>query len=125
MLSRLDRVAYGASDAKDETGRGISKAPLTRWRDGLSEEDRRVIAALTGPAAAKLGYDLPEAGRAEAFRLLNDLPGPKMRLSQFAKLSYLELQAPFLGGGTETALQGSPESGNTGSKESGNPADSK
>lgn len=97
LLGRLENVAYGASNNPSETGRGISRDPLERWQRELSEKDQEIIAALTGPAALKAGYDIPKAGRAKAFKSIVAFPGVKAKLQHLGKFGFLEIHEFFTG----------------------------
>lgn len=97
LLQRLKHVAYGASNNAEETDRGISKAPLNRWKHELSQKDQTIIAALTGSVASKAGYDVPKVTRAAALKSLMRLSGIKTKLLQMAKFGFLELHQRLIG----------------------------
>ncbi len=94
LARRLGEMHYGASNSS-ETGKGISTKPLERWKTGLSEEQKQLVAELTGVTARKAGYDLQAPG-GPVRRLWRALgaDGAQGKALALAKTAWLELLEP-------------------------------
>lgn len=89
IARRLRGLTYAATN-DPETGTGISRKPLDRWKKVLSEPQVRVVAQITGETARKIGYDLEGSLFPGDFRgLVERLKTPKGRAAAFAKLCFL------------------------------------
>ncbi len=80
-------VEGGATNAPAERYRGVSRAPLERWKDRLAADELDVIAAVTGRAARAAGYDVPPpVAEPGILRLVGAVPEPGRRLRVAAKI---------------------------------------
>lgn len=90
VTSRLEGLAYTASAGR-ESGKGLSTAPLERWKQALPDKARRCIERLTGPTAVKAGYGMDTStGPLRRLSFCLRVPGAKGRALALAKLAFLE-----------------------------------
>ena len=85
----LDRLDGGATNDDSEIYRGLSKAPLTRWREALGQRELALIARVTEPTAARLGYELEPAGGG-AMGAVSAMRSPAKRWRAAARLAYAQ-----------------------------------
>ena len=89
---RLDGLSYGATNVPDERGKGLSKAPLERWKNDLSDEQVKRIGEITGETARRVGYSLEGSlSTATIFRVVHRAPSFKEKAVRAAKLAYLKV----------------------------------
>lgn len=92
--SRVEALGYGATNVPDERGRGLSKAPLERWKENLNEKQVERIQAITGETAREAGYRLEGSlSPATVFRVILSAPSLKEKAIRGAKLAYLRMLA--------------------------------
>jgi hypothetical protein len=93
LAERLAGLTYFASNDPGQLQRGIRTDSVERWRAVLKPDELALIAAVTGPTARQLGYDLGRAGSARALRQAARLPGgPRAKGRALAKLAYLAMR---------------------------------
>ena len=92
----LARLGGGATNDPNELYRGISSAPLERWKDHLSEDEVALIAAIAGDTAGKLGYPIePAASATTILRVARRLSGVRRKTMFGAKMLYANA-VPFI-----------------------------
>ena len=92
----LARLGGGATNDPNELYRGISNAPLERWKDHLSEDEVALIAAIAGDTARKLGYPIePAASATTILRVARRLSGVRRKTMFGAKMLYANA-VPFI-----------------------------
>jgi hypothetical protein len=86
----LAELQGGATNDPEERYRGLSAAPLGRWRRHLPADQAELIAALTWRVARAAGYDVePPARMPKLSTLMGRMPGWKRKLRVLAKLVLL------------------------------------
>jgi len=92
----LASLGGGATNDPNELYRGISSAPLERWKDNLSEDEVSLIAAIAGDTGRKLGYPIePEASATAILRVARRLSGVRRKTMFGAKMLYANA-VPFI-----------------------------
>lgn len=90
VRERLERIAYGSTNEPRDSGSGIRKEPIDRWRNFLSDGQVELINWLTGITARKVGYKIDEGPlTSERMRILMGVPSIKRRAVVVAKLLFL------------------------------------
>jgi hypothetical protein len=90
LSGRLGALNYGASNSA-ESGKGLDKRPLERWRTTLSERNLELVGQVAGATARKAGYDI--SGRMTPLdlpRLARLAPSPRHAAVALAKLAALQ-----------------------------------
>ncbi len=91
LAAALEEISGGASN-DPEHYRGISQAPLERWRSMLTQSESDLIAEITGGTARALGYDIEGPGRRSGFAgILAHTRGGRERLKTGMKLAAASL----------------------------------
>jgi hypothetical protein len=92
----LAEYKFKTKHDKSTTGSGIDTRPLERWREMLSDAEVKIVAAITGRTARKLGYDIVPASRRVALGALSRLDTWRSRLASAAKYVFLEVREPTI-----------------------------
>ncbi len=101
LAEAVGRLSYRATNAPEESGRGMDIRPLERWKGVLSEEDAAVVRDVTGRIARCAGYDVPGGlCPGKALRLALRVKGLKGRALALAKLLWIAGFSLFLAGWT-------------------------
>ena len=88
---RLRGLSYGASNEPQERGSGISRKPIGRWKEALTQSQVETIAMLTGKTAFKIGYRLDGSmSGADLVQVIKRVKSIKQRVIMAAKLAYLQ-----------------------------------
>ncbi|MDY7034967.1 MAG: hypothetical protein SV375_02220, partial [Thermodesulfobacteriota bacterium] len=74
-----------------ERGSGISRKPIGRWKEALTQSQVETIAMLTGKTAFKIGYRLDGSmSGADLVQVIKRVKSIKQRVIMAAKLAYLQ-----------------------------------
>ncbi len=96
LEQQLAGISYFASAGGGVTAKGIKSDSVERWRNALTQPEQALIEAICGRLARRLGYACQSVSPwVTALRLGALKQSGRQRLIAFAKLSYLELSAPF------------------------------
>ena len=88
---RLRDLTYGASNEPEERGSGISRKPIGRWKEALTQSQVETIAKLAGQTAFKIGY-MPDGSLslADFIQIIKRVNSLKQKVIITAKLAYLQ-----------------------------------
>jgi hypothetical protein len=92
LSAHLQKMHGVATNDQGEHYEGVSKKPLTRWKDGLKSADVALIENITGRISQQFGYDIP-ARSFGPFRAIGALSGifPRLQFSARLLKSYIRI----------------------------------
>ena len=86
----LQAISGGATNSRAERYEGISKAPMTRWRDQLDQRELSIISSISGKTAESFGYELRTVSRHVALSAILSLPSLRNRMLSLGKFMCTE-----------------------------------
>ena len=92
LSAGLAQFKFKRKHDPNAVGSGIDRQPLERWRKMLTEDEIRLLTAMTWRTARKLGYDIERQPVAPVMRATSQLAGRREQAAVSAKFTFLELR---------------------------------
>lgn len=91
IMDRLGGMRYRTSHSPTDSGKGLSREPIDRWKKLLSSEQETIIRTLTAKTACKAGYRFEDGGASTStfLEMMQMMPSVRQKLRTLVKMAYL------------------------------------